>query len=136
MRSSTLKSIALSLAAFLAVLAYCQHSLHDWAHLAGYAPSGCAHHCCSSDQHVAQVSGYENPADDVVPQDESERPSQHDSENCSICRLLALPQLNAPSVGPLAARLVAFDVVRCDEPLHLCRVARRFDIRGPPRICV
>jgi len=134
---------AILLAILLAVLACFGHALHDGCQGCQniLCQSGCfsrldqccgersvcsAHGCCSHDEPVsaeAEFSEQDHPT-----------PTPHDSENCAICRFLALTQLfELPSPLFLSDTLV----VGLIEPAQRSTVSRAdtlMPIRGPP-IC-
>lgn len=130
MRFTARTFIAANLAAMLAALACFEHVLHELSHrraaLAACLPelgeSCVADGCCSHQHHDSADS----------PGTKPEWPSEHDPDNCVVCRFLALPQLcEAPQELLSAERLVA-EVVGLPQPAFASRLVALVPIRGPP----
>jgi len=130
------KFTAATLAALLSALASFEQGLHHLSHrhkpLAGCLssrPETCqADGCCSHGQSTARP----RQTGPLQTRDESQPRGQHDSENCAICRFLALPQFFEPPLElKSAAELVCEHIV--EIPLSRTeRIVTLVPIRGPP----
>ena len=130
MHFSARKTIATTLAALLAVLACAEHALHDVSHVhvgesrcqSGKPEAVLTRSCCSHDHGCRETTS----------SPESDAPPEHDSENCAVCRFLALPQLFEPPQELLSATEFVSDHI-AESPLSpTVRIVTLVPIRGPP----
>jgi len=120
MYSPARKITAATLAALLAGLACFEHALHDVSHAHQNEPTGDS---CSHDH------------DGESPSSLAERlPAEHDADNCTVCRFLALPQLFEPPQAVVAAETLAPGPVSIAYSSSVSRPVTEVTIRGPPAL--
>ena len=119
--------IAATLTVILTALACFEHALHDLSHkhtsfFSEKSEVFCAFHFCSHPHHSARGES----------SSEHESPPEHDSDNCSICRFLALPQYCAAPLEFCLAETFVFERTELAPPSFPNRSIHQTLIRGPP----
>lgn len=128
---------AATLAALLAALACFEHALHDVSHIHVHH-AGCLSdtlEACPGKLETCPTGGCcsqgAKGATDLSPKDQPS-PTEHDPENCAVCRLLALPQLFEPPQHLFLSDAFVADLVGTVQPSFASRIVTLVPIRGPP----